>query len=92
MIRAIAYRRVDMTDQEFSYYKELVSQFTKDNDKGEEFFKDLFESDDDGFITFIKPNKPTPWAIIFFMQQVMITQRLRIIDNMRKKNDQTTNG
>lgn len=85
MIRAVAYQKVEMTDQEFTYYKELIEQFTNDKDNGEDFFKDLFESDEEGFITFIKPNKPTPWAIIFFVQQLMITQRLRVIDNMRKK-------
>ena len=85
MIKAIAHQKVDMSDQEYQYYKELVSQFTDDKTKGEEFFKDLFESDEEGLITFVKPNKPTPWAIVFFVQQVMITQRLRVIDDMRRK-------
>ena len=85
MIKAIAHQKVEMTDQEYQYYKELVSQFTDDKNKGEEYFKELFESDEEGFITFIKPNRPIPWAIVFFVQQLMITQRLRIIDDMRRK-------
>lgn len=85
MIKAIAHQKVEMSDQEYQYYKELVGQFTDQNTKGEEYFRDLFDSDDEGFITFVKPKKPTPWAIVFFIQQVMITQRLRVIDDMRRK-------
>jgi len=85
MIRAIAYSKVEMTDQEYAYYKELVSQFTDDKDKGEELFKGLFESDDDGFITLISPKQTIPWAILFFIQQLMLNQRLRIIDDLRKE-------
>lgn len=84
-MKVIDYKKVDMTDEEHNYYKELVTQFTDDTTKGTEYFKDLFDVDDDGFIMLIKPTKSIPWAILFFIQQLMISQRLRIIDQLRKK-------
>lgn len=85
MIRAIDYQKIDMSDDEFNYYKELVNQFTTDNTSGEDLFKDLFKTDDDGFVIFLAPKKSIPWAILFFMQQIMISQRLRYIDNIRRE-------
>ena len=84
-MRVIDYQKVDITDEEFTYYKELVTQTTDDKIKGEDFFRDLFKTDEDGFITIITPKKSIPWAILFFVQQVMINQRLRYIDRLRKE-------
>lgn len=79
-MKAMGYNQVDMTDSEFAYYKALCKRHD-----GEKSFVDLFESDDDGFITLITPKKAIPWEILFFVQNVMINQRLRVIDNFRKK-------
>lgn len=88
-MKVIDYQNVDMTEEEFAYYKELVNQCTTNNFKGQEYFRDLFKTDEDGFIILITPNKSVPWAVLFFVQQVMINQRLRFIDQIRKerKND-----
>jgi len=86
MAKVIDYKKVDMSDLEFDYYKNLVKIFS-DKDKnisGDIYFKDSFEIDNDGFITLIKTEKNMPWAILFFLQNLMISQRLRIIDDMRK--------
>ena len=85
MIRAVAYQKIEMSDQEFEYYKELVKQFSEDNIKGDEYFKDLFKSDDRGFVTIIKPMKPVPMMIMHFIQQVQINQRLRSNDDTIEK-------
>jgi len=84
-MKVIDYQNVDMTDQEFEYYQELIKQCSTDKIKGQEYFKGLFKTDDQGFITLITPNKSIPWAILFFIQQIMISQRLRIIDNFRNE-------
>ena len=84
-MRVIDYQKVDITDEEFTYYKELVIQATDDKTKGEDFFRDLFKTDEDGFITIITPKKSIPCVILFFVQQVMINQRLRYIDRLRKE-------
>lgn len=86
MAKSIDYKKVEMSDAEFDYYKYLVDLFTdeENNIDGRDYFKDLFEVDEDGFIILIKTDKSIPWSILFFMQQVMISQRLRIIDKLRK--------
>lgn len=78
-----------MTDQEFDYYKELVKQCSVDGVKGQDYFRGLFKTDNEGYITLITPTQSIPWAILFFVQQLMISQRLRVIDKFRKeaKND-----
>ena len=87
MDKVIDYKKVNMSDEEFNYYKHLVELFSdKDkNIKGSVYFKDLFEVDEDGFIVLIKTEKIVPWAILFFAQQLMISQRLRFIDDFRKQ-------
>lgn len=74
-----------MTDQEFLYYKELVKQFSTETFNAEEFFRDLFDTDNEGFITMIMPKKSIPLSILHFVQMLMINQRLRIIDKLREK-------
>lgn len=83
--KVIDYKKVDMTDQEFLYYKELVKQFSTDTFNAEEFFRDLFDTDDYGFIVMIMPKKSIPMVILHFVQMLMINQRLRIIDELREK-------
>jgi len=80
MIRAIDFQKVEMTDAEFEYYKELIQKFTTDSFKGAEYFHDLFVTDDGGNITLIKPTKSLPWDIMFFVQNLMINQHLRELD------------
>lgn len=91
MIRVISYRKVDMTDDEYAYYEELVREFTYGNYSGQEQFKDVFETDDDGCITFICPplKKEVGWAVILFLQNLMINQRLRRMEKwIREKIDE----
>ncbi len=87
MHKVIDYKKINISDEEFNYYNHLVELFSdKDkNIKGSIYFKDLFEVDEDGFIVLIKTEKSVPWAILFFTQQLMISQRLRFIDNFRKQ-------
>ena len=85
MHKTIDYKKVDISDAEYDYYKELVNRFSdkSKNINGDVYFRDLFETDEDGFITLIKTEKSIPWAILFFIQQIMISQRLRFIDDLR---------
>jgi len=85
MIKGIAYQKVDLTEQEFEFYQELVKQYTDENKKGSEYFEDLFETNDAGIITIIKPTKSIPWAILFFVQNLMINQQLRSNDERMSK-------
>lgn len=86
MLKVIGGNQVDITEQEFEYYKYLSSQYSV------EIFNDLFSTDQDGIITRIAPISPTPWVILFFVQNVMINQHLgstnRRLDDMTKKFDE----
>lgn len=79
-MKAMGYKQVNMADEEFNYYKKLVKKYD-----GEHHFVDLFNTDEDGFITLLTPKNAVPWEILFFVQNVMINQRLRVIDNFRRE-------
>lgn len=80
MIKAIDYKKIDLTEAEHEFYQELVKQYTDDSHNGSDYFRDLFETDGSGMITIIKPTKSIPWAVLFFVQNIMINQRLRSND------------
>ena len=80
MIKGIAYQKVEITDLEYDYYKKIIKQYTDDKQKGEDYFMDLFDTNNDGIVTIIHPNKSVPWAILFFVQNLMINQNIRIND------------
>jgi hypothetical protein len=75
----IDHKSVDMTDEENTYYKKLVEEFTIGMSNGREQFRDLFDTDNDGCITFVHPpiRKQIGWGVLFFVQNLMINQRIR---------------
>ena len=83
-MKQIDNKKVSITDEEFDYYLELVRLLSDDTFNGASYFEGLFEVDDEGFITIIKPTKTIPQVVLFFCQQVMIAQRLRYIDEFRR--------
>ena len=87
-MKVIDYKKVDMTDAEFAYYQQLIKKFSDTDQKvdGNKYFKDTFETDENGYITLIKTEKSIPWAVLFFIQQVMINQRMRVNDILVKEN------
>lgn len=76
MIKAIANKKLDLTNDEYQYYLELESNF------GKEAFHDLFKTDDVGHIVAItpSPSQPTAMLLIFFLLNVMHNQKLRKLD------------
>jgi hypothetical protein len=75
----IDHKAVDMTDEETAYYRKLVEEFTVGMSNGKDQFRDLFDVDGDGCITFIHPpiKRQLGWGVLFFVQNLMINQRLR---------------
>lgn len=45
----------------------------------------IIETDADGFIVFFKPTDKMTWATVFFIQNLMIMQRMFTIDELRKR-------
>lgn len=88
MVRQIIdHKSVDITDEEYSYYKKLVDEFTIGMAHGRDQFRDLFDVDDDGCITFVHPpiRKQIGWGVLFFVQNLMINQRIRRLERQVEK-------
>jgi hypothetical protein len=87
MIRAVANKPLDLSDDEFEYYVQIVEAF------GVNVFQDTFDTDEEpsspqhGWITIVKPpfNKNLPMGVIFFLFNVMLNQRVRKFDAMLAK-------
>ncbi len=80
MIRAIANKPLDLTDDEYEYYVSIINAF------GNNIFQDTFEVEDEneasakyGWITLVKPplNNNLPMGVVFFLFNVMLNQRMR---------------
>jgi hypothetical protein len=96
MIRVIDHKGVDMTNEEFDYYNELVSEFTHGNYQGKNQFHNIFDVDGDGCISLIRPplKKEVGWAVIVFLQNLMINQRIRRMERKLEEvlNDRSSNS
>jgi len=80
---AIDHKFVLMTKPEWDYYQQLVQQFSDPTKTGADYFRDIFDSDDDGFVYNLRfpVVKQIPWAVVVFMQNIVINQQSR---SMRK--------
>lgn len=89
MKRIIDYKSVDITDEEWDYYNEIVKEFSTPTYSGKEQFRGTFEVDGDGCISIINPplKKEVAWVVILFLQNLMINQRLRRVERWVKEND-----
>jgi hypothetical protein len=100
--RVIDFKYVDMTDEEYEYYQRLVAEFTYGNYLGKDQFHDIFDVDEEGCITFIRPplKKQVAWAVIVFLQNLMANQHSRRmereinqrLEHMEKRILEFTNG
>lgn len=87
MIRAVANKPLDLTDDEFEYYMQIVEAY------GANVFQETFITDEEpsspqhGLITMVTPpfNKNLPMGVIFFLFNVMLNQRVRKFDSMMIK-------
>jgi hypothetical protein len=81
MIQIIDNKKVEMTPDEHQMYLRIVKSYTTLTNKGEDFFVDLFETDDQGIIVFLKPpsRRQTSFEIFLFLMALMQHQHLRIM-------------
>ena len=81
MLRAVGNKRLELSDDEFGYYCSLREQF------GESDFVGLFKTNKNGIITSVNPpvNKTISLGIIFFLLNVMMNQRVRVLDRKINK-------
>ncbi len=90
MIRAIANKPLDLSNDEFEYYLLIINAF------GTNVFQDTFDTVEDenspqyGWITLVKPplNSTLPMGAVFFLFNVMLNQRVRKFDDIMLKSEE----
>lgn len=96
MIQIIDNKKVEMTSDEHVMYMKIVKSYTTPTNKGEDLFIDLFETDDNGIILFLKPpsKRQTSFEIFLFLMALMQHQHLRImrqqVDDLAEEMKQKT--
>jgi hypothetical protein len=62
-------------------YQKIVKSYTSLTNRGEDLFIDLFESDDNGIIMFLKPpsKRQTSLEVFLFLMSLMQHQHLRLM-------------
>ena len=83
MIRAIGNKRLDLSEEEFSYYKKLIEHI----DKSE--FIGIFQTDKNGIILNVMPDpsRQSSLVVYFFLMNVSFNQRLRKLDSFLSYKD-----
>lgn len=78
-IREVCYKKIAMTDFEYDEYKSICKAYDKPFRKGESLFVDLFETNGEGRIIYIKSlgNRQSSFEVIFFLLSLMQNQWLR---------------
>lgn len=81
MIRIIDNKKVEMTNDEWNMYEKICQSYTTTTNKGQDLFIDLFETDDNGIITFLKPpsKRHTSFEVFLFLMSLFQHQHLRIM-------------
>lgn len=71
---------MELTDDEWKIYQEICRSYDRPNFKGEDLFRELFETNGDGIITFVRP--PTrnfsSMEVFLFLISIMTNQHLRL--------------
>jgi len=87
LIRAVDHKAVDMSNDEYDYYQQIIMEY------GDKIFQNTFESDENtGFITLVKPpiDRNTPMVVVFALFNIMLNKRIRefdrVIEQYRMKN------
>ena len=80
-MRIIDNKKVDLTDDEWTMYSNIVKSYTTATNKGEDLFIDLFETDSDGIIKYLKPPSKfrTSFEVFLFLMSIRQHQHLRVM-------------
>jgi hypothetical protein len=79
--RIVDSKKLEMTDDEWNMYSQIVKSYTDLHGKGEDLFIDLFETNDNGIIIFLKPpsKRRTSFEVFLFLMALMQHQHLRLM-------------
>lgn len=80
-IRIIDNKKISMTNEEWQLYESIVKSYTNNNVNGKDLFIDLFETDENGIITLLKPpsKRYTSMEVLFFLMNLMNAQHIRLM-------------
>jgi hypothetical protein len=86
-VHIIDNKKVLMTPEEWSMYQAICTSYDQPpHQQGKDFFVNLFESDEQGMITFLRPpTRVCSQEVVIFMINLMVHQRLR--DCYKRMND-----
>lgn len=78
-IRIVDNKKLDMTEDEWAMYQKIVKSYTIPPNNGEDLFKDLFETDNEGIIKFLKPptKRQITFEIFLFLMSLFQHQHVR---------------
>jgi hypothetical protein len=78
MLRIVDNKRISLTDAEFKLFQDICRSYDATNRKGEDLFKDLFETNEHGIIIFLRPptKNYSSMEVFMFLVSVMIHQHL----------------
>lgn len=79
-IHVVSNRKLDLTDDEWAMYQKIVKSYTTATNKGEDLFMELFETNDLGIITFLRPPSKyrTSLEVYLFLTSIMVQQHIRV--------------
>jgi hypothetical protein len=82
-IKIVNNKKIDMTDDEWGMYRKIVQSYTTSTNKGEDLFIDLFETNEDGIIIFLKPpsKRQSTLEVFLFLMSLFQHQHLRLMHN-----------
>ncbi len=82
-MRIVDNKKIDMTDSEWEMYKSICESYNTISNRGEDYFIDLFETNDDGIIVFLRPpsKRQTSLEIFLFLVSLMNHQHIRLMHN-----------
>ncbi len=72
-------KKVSMTSDEWQMYQSICKTYDEPpHQQGKDFFFNLFESDEQGMITYLRPPTRTcSYEVFLFVMSVMVHQRMR---------------
>jgi len=80
MRRIVDNKRIDLTNDEWLSYQKICRSYDRPNSRGEELFKDHFETNEHGTIIFVRPpeKRYSSMEVFCFLISIMNNQHLRI--------------
>lgn len=78
-IHIVDNKKLSLTQEEWDMFQSICRSYDRPNFQGEELFKNMFESDEDGVIVFIKPptSRYTSMEVFLFVSSIFLHQHTR---------------